>query len=274
MTSSSSRELFSRGRDAWPGVEVEPDDFTRYVRDRLARDEDLEAALGSAHIEDLYLACACAQGNPRALEAFERDFLSNVPSFVRTVDESPAFADEVKQLLRKKLFVSETDSRAKILDYTGTGPLGGWLRVAAIRTARDQRRSSQRRAPIEREHGIELRPPAPDPELQYLKSRYASEFRDAFHATLSGLSAKERNVLCLYFLDGMSSTRIGALYKVEGATVRFWLKKSRENILNEMRRLLSERLRIDASELESLIVMVQSQLDLSISKFLRETAAI
>ncbi len=87
--------------------------------------------------------------------------------------------------------------------------------------------------------------------------------------TLESLPFKERNVLCLYFVEGLSSSAIGALYHVQGATVRRWIKQTREDILQETRRLLRERLGMETAELPSLLGLVESQLDLSITRFLR-----
>jgi RNA polymerase sigma-70 factor (ECF subfamily) len=262
------RAAIESAKRAWPGIEIDADEFAQYATQRAVD----RAAHGELHIADLYLACACARGDRRALRELDRRFLRDVGSFVARLDPSKAFADEVTQLLRHKLLVAGSASRAKIADYRGRGPLAGWLRVAAIRVARDLIRSRDRRTPIEREHGDELRPPVPDPELQLVKGRYGKEFRTAFQATLSALSPKDRNVLCLYYLDGTSSSAIGAMYRVQGATVRLWIKQLREKILEHMRSILRETMGLDTTEFDHLMVVVQSQLDLSISRYLKKRA--
>jgi RNA polymerase sigma-70 factor (ECF subfamily) len=256
---SEERALFELARGTWPGIELDGSAFAAYVRERAAP---------TLHAADLYLACACARGDKTALAAFDRDHLARVGDFVKRVDPSAAFADEVRQVLRHKLFVRDGESRAKIADYTGRGPLGGWLRIAAIRVARDLQRGQGRRAHHERGSDGDVRPPSPDPELQLVKGRYAGEFRTAFQTTLESLSAKERSVLSLYFLEGMTTSAIGALYRVEGATVRHWIKQMRAKILEETRRLLSARLEL-TGDLDSILKLVESQLDLSISRLLR-----
>jgi RNA polymerase sigma-70 factor (ECF subfamily) len=264
-------ELVARAREAWPGVEVAAREFASYLSERLPDDEHLETSIARAHIDDLYLACACARRNPHALAEFEQRFLPDVAAYVATVDASPAFADEVRQILRKKLFVSDGESRAKIMDFGGRGPLGGWLRIVAIRTARDLKRSQNRHHPGRAKESLQIRSSTPDPELQLVKARYGREFRIAFETTLSSLAPRDRNVLSLYFLEGMTSNEIAALYQVSGAAVRLWLKRSRGTILSETRRLLGDRLGMKDSELQSLMYVVQSQLDVSISRFLKKT---
>lgn len=262
------RAAIESARRAWPGIEVDADELAAYV----TQDASDDAAPGELHIADLYLTCACARGDRRALLELDRRFLCDVGTFVARLDASKAFADEVTQLLRHKLFVTDTGTRARIVDYRGRGPLAAWLRIAAIRVARDLIRSRDRRAPIEREHGDELRPPVPDPELQLIKGRYGKEFREAFQATLSALSPKDSNVLCLYYLDGASSSTIGAMYRVQGATVRLWIKQLREQILEQMRDILRETMGIETTEFDHVMVMVQSQLDVSISRYLKKPA--
>lgn len=220
------------------------------------------------HGADLRLAAACARGDPAALRELERRFLGEVPAYVARLDSTPAFAAEVQQRLRVKLLVSEGGAPPRIASYTGRGPLGAWLRVAAIRTARDLLRGRRDR-PLDDDGAIPLGSVRRDPELEYMKKHYREDLAEAFAKTLAARSDKERNVLCLYYVEGMSSAAIGKLYGVEGATVRLWIKQYRGALLDEMRRAVGERLRLDASELESVVRLVQSQLDVSISGLLR-----
>ena len=266
-TGSAWIALFERARRAWPGIEVEAVVFKDYFDERV----ELGTDSARVHVEDLYLACACARGDLRALDVFEAQLMSQVGDYLKKVDPSTALADEVRQILRTKMFVADGPSRAKILDYTGRGALGGWLRVVAIRIARDLKRAQRRRAPAERKAALELRPAAADPELQVLKASHAHEFRAAFQTTLAALSPKERNVLALYYLEGMTSSAIGSVYRVSGAAVRLWIKEMRTKLLDETRRLLVDRLGITSSELDG--ILLQSQLDLSISRFLGRAKA-
>src|SRR4029453_17054876 len=102
------------------------------------------------------------------------------------------------------------------------------------------------------------------------RARYGPEFREAFRTTLAGLPEKERTILCLFYLDGLTSKSIGALYRVHSATVRRWIDQARQRILEKTHALLRERLDLPPSELDSLLGLIQSQLDLSISRYLRD----
>lgn len=265
-------ELVSAAREVWPGVDLAPGTFVAYLAKRLPPDRPLADALRGMYSADLYLACACAAGSPQALACFDRQLSARIPGYIARIDPSPVFADEVVQLLRQKLFVAEGTSRPKILDYGGRGPLGAWLRVAAIRTARNLQRATRRSAPLAVSGHDVPRSTAPDPEVSYLKQHYHREFRLALEKTVTALPRERRNVLRLYYLDQLSSTAIAAIYRVSGAAVRQWLKQARQSILDETRDLLCERLRLDPSELDSLMGLVQSQFDLSVSRLLRRTS--
>lgn len=260
--------LLAEGVSAWPAVKLAPEAFARDIARHVRRTADPTAALSSLHASDLYLASACVHGDARALGAFDRHFLSQVAQFITHVGTDPAFVAEVAQGLRAKLLLASGESAPKIADYTGRGPLGGWLRIAAVRTALNMRRDA--RAPEGIVHGLEHDAVAPDgdPELQLLRAKYREEFRDAFAATLAGLSSDERNILRSHHIDGLTLDQLSALYRTPRSTVARWVAAARRRIFLETRKRLAEQLRAEPAELESILRAVRSQLDVSIQRYL------
>ena len=63
----------------------------------------------------------------------------------------------------------------------------------------------------------------------------------------------------------MNIEQIGALYGVHRATVARWIASAREGIAGTTRRLLAERLGMPALEIESLVRLCQSRLDVGFS---------
>src|SRR5262249_749664 len=61
---------------AWPAIDLAAERFVRYLTDRLPQGTEFETALRGIHTSDLYLACACVEGNAEALAAFERHCLA------------------------------------------------------------------------------------------------------------------------------------------------------------------------------------------------------
>ncbi len=254
------------GRAAWPEVALDPLDFVAHLAARLPDAPDLAAAIGDLHAADLYLACACSRGEPRALAGFDEQFLAAVGRSWRTRHRLADFADEVRQALRVRLLVSDGGGPPRIAGYSGRGPLGAWVRMAATRLGLDLRRQERPGARDEDELSIEAR--GDDPELEYLKTRYAADLNEALHTTLAALSSRTANVLRLHYQEGMTVDAIGTMYRVSGRTVQRWLAEARRTILDETRRLLSQRLGLTDSRLDSLIGLVRSRLDISLSQYL------
>jgi RNA polymerase sigma-70 factor (ECF subfamily) len=257
--------LWEAGRAAWPGVPFSAEAFAHHLALHLDEGEDLSAV---AYPSDLFLAGACAAGEPQALAAFERRYLAEVPAHLSRIDATPAFVDEVRQVLRERLFVGQGGARPKVADYSGRGALGSWVRVTTIRTALSLRRGAHNRGHDSEPDSAELLI-TPDPELHYIKSRYRREFEQAFKSAFDALQGQERTVLRLHFLDGLSIDRIGELYGVHRATVARWIAASRQTLLERTRTSLHERLRLGPGEFESLMGLIQSQLDVSLHGVLR-----
>src|SRR5262249_45972108 len=119
-------EILSGARAAWPEVDLEPAAFVRCVAERLPADRDTRDALAKLHGADLYLACACARGDPEALARLERSFLRGLRPFLSRLDSCRAHGDEAAQLLREKLLVAPDGETPRIAEYAGQGSLESW----------------------------------------------------------------------------------------------------------------------------------------------------
>src|SRR5262249_43251277 len=95
-------------------------------------------------------------------------------------------------------------------------------------------------------------------------------FKAAFSSALSSLSDDERNVLNLHFIEGLSVDAIATVYDVSGMTIRRWIRRARDHILEAVYQLLAGQLRLKPEELPSLVALLQSQLDLSIRRYLQK----
>jgi RNA polymerase sigma-70 factor (ECF subfamily) len=248
-------------RAARPGVPLDDAAFVRHLAERLPPGR----ALDGVDPGDLYLACACAARVPQALEAFERAYLANAEAYLARIDGGTALVEEVRQILRERLFVG---AAPKIAEYSGRGALGAWVRVVAVRAALDlQRGKGARTASEEEAHALTR---APDPELDYIKLRYKDDFAAAVRDALAALDRKERTLLRLHYVEGMNLDRIAVVYAVHRATVHRWITGAREALFDGARKRIAERLRLDESEFESLAALVQSQIDVSLGGLLRD----
>ena len=69
--------------------------------------------------------------------------------------------------------------------------------------------------------------------------------------------------------DDLSIDEIGVLYGVHRATVARWIASVRESLFELTRRALISRLSIDEGDVDSVLRMIDSQLDISIERVMR-----
>jgi RNA polymerase sigma-70 factor (ECF subfamily) len=258
------REVLQLARAVWPDIELAPEVFAAYVAERIPDGLDLRAAQCEQRASDLYLACACAHGDARALQAFDRHCLSVLDDALpRMSGVDSDIVDEVKQRLRRKLFLADTGP-ARIREFSGRGDLRRWVRVIGVREALTLIRRS-RRGTGDDDSLVEssiLR--TADPELEYLKRRYQREFTLAFGDAMRKLTARERALLRQSCVDGLTIDELGALHRVHRATAARWLARAQANLSQEVLATLARTLRLQPSELDSILRLIRSGLDLSL----------
>jgi RNA polymerase sigma-70 factor (ECF subfamily) len=251
-------------RAAWPEITLSAVDFVAHVAVTLGPKAN-RAALQALRprAAELYLARACAAGDARALAILDAKFLAAIAGHLRSFHQLD-IAQEALQQLRTRLYMAHGDQPPRILQYTGEGTLLGWLKVAALRLATDLQRSQQRDIlAMGEEPGDELAC-ARDPEFDYIKQRYRADFRAAVRAAVQALTQKERSMLRLYALDGLNIDEIGRAFHVHRATAARWIANCRDKVRNETRRQLRERLGASNPEVESVLRLLDSDLEASL----------
>jgi RNA polymerase sigma-70 factor (ECF subfamily) len=254
-------EVYHAGRQAWPDIALDEGLFTQALRD--GRDERVHAA-------DLYLACAALQGHPAAVGAFERQHMSRVPQFVGHL-RLPAHAlDDLCQRLREELLLPRGLRAPKLAEYAGRGALGAWLRVVAVRAALDQLHAEQGRATSALDSELPFLDGVGDePELQLVRLRLRERFVEALQAASQALTARERNLLRLSLVDGLTLEQMAPLFGVTKSTVHRWVEQGRRHFLDEVQRFFREELGLSGSELDSVGRLLQSQVDFSLPSLFR-----
>lgn len=251
------------GREAWPDVALERETFEEHVK-RLTIGDDLLAARPG----DVYLAIACTAGVPAAIRAFDRTYLPQVAKYVQRLMLSPDLVEETRQRLRIRMLVGP---KPRIALYNGTAPIGGWLRVAAVRIALDlleHRGSAPRVAQIE-DLASRLAGPTAPADLHFVKDEYLPKFQLALDAALASLQPREKTLLRLHFVDGLSVAAIAPLYKVHRATVARWLIEIRTRVFDNLRERLDLEVPASASEFRSLLDAVRPDLGASLTRLLK-----
>lgn len=257
--------LVTRAESAWPDL--------RFDRARLvetiarAAGEDVEKGLRDLYVEDLALALACADGLPSALAQCDRLCAGAIAAAVARVDRSLDLRDEVRQILWQRIFVGTAAEAPRIQSYAGRGPLPAWVAVAAQRVALDLRRSAARSAGSD-PMADQLLPASDHPEIDYLRTRYKAEFEAAVREALAGLADRDRLLLKLTIVSGLSHEQLANIYQVNQSTITRWIARARETVLEETERRVCAALRMPPGEFRSLAGLLLSRLDLSISRVL------
>jgi RNA polymerase sigma-70 factor (ECF subfamily) len=249
-------------RAAWPSLEQHTEDLLRFWAPRLRN-----ATLGDLNLGDLYLACGCSRGDPEAIRLFDSHYIRKLgPALARAGAASDTIV-EVEQRMRTLLLVAQGDRPPQIATYQGRGNLHAWLRVAATReVVRIEQRA--RRDAVQEETLFAEIAQAGDPELAYMKELYRREVVAAFHEALFHLEPRSLNLLRHHFVDRLSIDEIATLYRVHRATAARWLERARDALVDDTRRRIRTHLEIEAAELESILRIVRSRLDLSVRRLL------
>ncbi len=215
------------------------------------------------HDEDLALAQACARGDGAALQAFQARHEADIDLTLTRLGFDPGLAGDVKSTVLEKLLAPPS---VKIAQYTGQGPLGAWVKAVTTREALSVRRTAARRRDLLEAAGDALTPI--DPELAFLKRHYRDAFREAFGATVEGLSAEDRTILRYRFVDALTLPQLAAACGVHRATVARRLATLRERLFEDTRGHMTQHLDVPADELESIFRLIQSNFEVSMRRLL------
>ena len=224
--------LLARGRAVYPRLDVAAEAFVRCLARSVAGGGD--ASLETVAIEDLYLACACAQGLPGAAAAFESKLGRTIRRAVSGVLAGSADRDEATQRTRQTLLVGSADGPAKIVQYLGHGPLESWVTAAAIRCAVSLGRSEGTERRVRDKAAAAVTAHA-DPELLCMKSELRRDLEAAIEQAMGRLEVRARLVLRLYLVTGMTLAAIGKSLGVSQSTVSGLLAKARHSVLVDVR---------------------------------------
>lgn len=219
---------------------------------------------------ELALAAAVAAGDPVAIREFEASYLAPVRAQLRSMNLGPEDIADIEQALRIKLLVGEDGAPARILQYAGQGKLGGLVRVAAVREALTLLR--RKKTTTSEDWLEELSSPDDDPALVHLKTRHRSEFKAAFEEAVRRLSPREHAMLRLHLVRQHSIDHIGAVYGVHRATAARWIEAAKGALRKETTRILGERYDLRGPELERVVGLIESRIELSIERLLATSA--
>lgn len=256
--------LHAEAASAWPGVTVTATELVEELGRKLATDGDEPPPLTGAAVGELYLAIACVRGDNAAIAAFDRDFLGVVPQALASMKLPAATVEDVRSAVRDKLLLADGDRRPRILHYAGRGRLRGLVQVTATRIAIDRIRLEEREAELP---ARDFAAPT-DVALSLIKAQYRDAFRDGFARAVETASRRDRNLLRLHFLGGVTLEQLAQMYGVHRATVVRWLAAAREAVFGATREHVAKHLGAPDHELDEMFDLVKSRVELSVERLL------
>lgn len=257
---ASLDHALASARAAHPAIAV---DEARFVTHVLGFTDGQLAALASLRTVDLYVAFASAEGDARAIRHVEDTELDSARAHLRRMRLDDDDAAEVLQLARQRLLLAADAQPARMRSYAGRAPLSAWLRVVVGRVALNWLRA-RGRSDAPRALEPESLGAGPGPELAALRARYAEAFAEAFREAFAALDTEQRLLLKQHFLDGMPTAALAKLYRLHRVSVLRRLEAARDVLRTGIEQRLIASCQLSGSELESVLRLVRSQLDVSL----------
>jgi RNA polymerase sigma-70 factor (ECF subfamily) len=238
------------------------------VRALAARARGDASYLDKCQAADLTIVLACARGSADAIAMLERKHHATLAFTCRRFANAGHTTEDLMQILREKLFVTEGDAAPKIADYDGRGSFATWLRVTAVRLFIDlTRRKDRAREAVLADEEPDLIAPA-DIALDTIKAEYREAVAAALAEAAMRLESGDRHILRQHLVAGLSIDQLGAAMGVHRATAARRISRARELLATTTRDLLAERLSLEPEELGEVYGLVISKLDMSIARLL------
>jgi RNA polymerase sigma-70 factor (ECF subfamily) len=190
---------------------------------------ELQRYLDSLRLEDLALACACADGHAGAWDHFVAVYR---PVLYRAADamDPGGGARELADSLYADLFQS------LFRYYHGRSSLATWLRAVLAQRLVDRARAATRTVALPDQESPAATQHEPDPD----RPRHLRLIHAAFRDAVDRLGERDRLRLRYYYSQGLTLAEIGRLLREHEASVSRHLSAARKAIRREVERRLHE----------------------------------
>jgi RNA polymerase sigma factor (sigma-70 family) len=200
---------------------------------------ELERYLVSLHLEDLALACACADGDEDAWEHFVRE---QRPLLYRAADalDPGGGARDLADSLYADLFglSSRAGERQSLFRYFhGRSSLTTWLRAVLAQRYVDRLRTNRRLEALPDEESSAALP-APARPIEPDRDRYLGLIRQALERAMASLAARDRLRLACYYAQQLTLAQTGRMLGEHEATASRQLARTRRAIRDAVERHL------------------------------------
>jgi RNA polymerase sigma factor (sigma-70 family) len=220
----------------------------------------LEEYLSTLHLQDLALACACAEGRTDAWDHFVSNFRgylrSAAAAILRCPPQSPAACELADSLFADLYGLGEGANRRSLFRYFhGRSALKTWLRAVLAQRHVDAIRASRRFTEIDGADGEAVlpaaRPPAPykktphgktgsgdDPVGDPHRAELVALFRRTLEVALGLLEPRDKERLRLYYAAEQTLAEIGRKLGEHESSVSRHLDRTRRQLRQEVEQAL------------------------------------
>jgi len=236
--------LYSRADAArW---RVPRDRFTEALERAAERGADVTAL----HLEDLALACGCAEGDEAAWEHFIRE---HRPTLYRAADalDPAGGARDLADGIYGELF-----ERSLFRYFHGRSSLATWLRAVLAQRHVDRVRTQRRLEPLPDDATVRPAEASPyDPERDPDQRRYLELVHGALTRAIANLPSQDRLRLACYYAQQLTLAETGKLLGEHEATCSRHLARIRKALRAEITGTLRSQ-GLDEAEIAECITSV------------------
>lgn len=266
MLISALGQVLERAQRKWPTVQLPDEVFFERLGERVRDSSGVVGLLNRLRTSDLYAAWAAARGDEAAMAAIIDHARPTLAEALAPMRLAAHEQDELLQRLRERVFVGTTP---RIGTYSGTGSISTWLSAAVVRLAVDSKRAEKPQDELDDELANSVADGS-DVELSVIRKQFQGEFRVAFQEAFRELTLDERNLVRLTFIDRLSIDALAAMTGLHRSTVARRISGLRDELAKGTRRRLQERFKLTGSDMNSLMRVVVTAFDASLSSLLGE----
>jgi RNA polymerase sigma-70 factor, ECF subfamily len=257
--------LCAEAHAAYPEIEL-ADEVLAAAITHHAPEGHVEGYLEHCHAGDLMLAVAASRGDRTAIARLEREHAGVLDAMCGRFASTAHSRDDLRQILREHLLVGPEPALA---EYSGQGRLESWLRITAVRTFLDLDRRKDRAREAPTRDGEIAMPDPDDLSLELIKSEYRAAVALAMRDAADRIDLADRHLLHQHYVAGISIHQLAAALGIHRTTAARRVVRARDTLVDETRALLVVRLHLPVEELDEVIGMVLSRLDLSLPRLLQ-----
>jgi RNA polymerase sigma-70 factor len=215
----------------------------KYFGDTSPDARAIERYVGSLHVADMAIACACAEGSEAAWDHVVAEFRPVLYRAADALDPSGGAREAADSIYGELFGLTLRDGvrRSHFDYYHGRSSLGTWLRAVLSQRFIDRVRSTRRTEPLPEDdappHAMAAAPPPADGRW----ARAVELVRRALVGAVAALAPRDRLRLSCYYAQSMTLAQIGRVLHEHEATVSRHLTRTRRQLGEAVERHLRER---------------------------------